>query len=68
MIEKTVLDYLNRKLDVPVYMEVPEKPEKEYVVIRKNGKRSREPYLFRCFCNTVNFGLPAARCTVKRKG
>ena len=37
MIEKTVLDYLNRKLDVPVYMEVPEKPEKEYVVIEKTG-------------------------------
>ena len=37
MIEKTVLNYLNRKLDVPVYMEVPEKPEKEYVVIEKTG-------------------------------
>lgn len=37
MIEKIVLDYLNKKLDVPAYMEVPEKPEKEYVVIEKTG-------------------------------
>lgn len=41
MIEKTVLDYLNRKLDVPVYMEVPEKPEKEYVVIEKREAEQR---------------------------
>ena len=68
MIEKTVLDYLNRKLDVPVYMEVPEKPEKEYVVIEKTGSGAENHICSAVFCNTVNFGLPAARCTVKRKG
>ena len=40
MIEKIVRDYLNKKLDVPAYMEVPEKPEKEYVVIEKTGSGS----------------------------
>lgn len=37
MIEKQILDYLNKKLDVPAYMEAPEKPETEYVLIEKTG-------------------------------
>ena len=37
MIEKTVLDYLNDKLPVPVYMEVPEDVETSYVIIEKTG-------------------------------
>ena len=37
MIEKIVLDYLNGVLDVPCYMEVPEKPIAPYVVIEKTG-------------------------------
>ena len=37
MIETTVLDYLSDKLDVPVYMEEPEKPPKQYVIIEKTG-------------------------------
>ena len=38
MIEKIVLDYLNGGLDVPCYMEVPEKPIAPYVVIEKTGE------------------------------
>lgn len=38
MIEKIVLDYLNGVLDVPCYMEVPEKPITPYVVIEKTGE------------------------------
>ena len=37
MIEKTVLDYLAEKLDVPVYMEVPEKVPSKYVLVEKTG-------------------------------
>ena len=41
MIEKTVLDYLNEKMEVPVYMERPEQPESEYVLVEKtSGRRS----------------------------
>ena len=46
MIEKTVLDYLNSKLDVPVLMELPEVPSESYpvfpysmVLIEKVGER-----------------------------
>ena len=42
MIEKTVLDYMDRELDPPVYMEVPEGetlPDK-YVLLEKTGSRS----------------------------
>lgn len=38
MIEKIVLDYLNGVLDVPCYMEIPEKPIAPYVVIEKTGE------------------------------
>lgn len=38
MIERIVLDYLNGVLDVPCYMEVPEKPIASYVVIEKTGE------------------------------
>jgi len=37
MIEKTYLDYLTERLDVPVYMEEPEDPGASYVVIQKTG-------------------------------
>ena len=37
MIEKVVLDYLNETLDVPAYMEMPEKQPKEFVLIEKTG-------------------------------
>lgn len=37
MVEKTILDYLNSKLDVNVYMEEPEAPESSYVIIQKTG-------------------------------
>lgn len=37
MIEVTVKDYLEEKLTVPCYMEVPEDPDESYVVIEKTG-------------------------------
>lgn len=46
MIEKTVLDYLEAALSVPVSMEVPEQPVPEqYVVVEKTGG-SRSNYLW----------------------
>lgn len=44
MIEKIVLDYLNDTLDVPVYMEVPERPPQKFVLIEKTGS-STENYI-----------------------
>lgn len=38
MIEKTVLDYLTAKLSpTPVYMETPENPPEQYVLVDKTG-------------------------------
>lgn len=37
MIEKIVLDYLNKMLDVPVYMEEPTEHLQSYVVLEKTG-------------------------------
>ena len=37
MIEKTILNYLNSALNVPVYMENPPRPPLSYVVIEKTG-------------------------------
>ena len=37
MIEKTILDYIKKKIDVPVYMEVPKTPPKRFIVIEKTG-------------------------------
>lgn len=37
MIECIVLDYLNDRLEVPVYFESPENPPERYVLIEKTG-------------------------------
>lgn len=37
MIEKTIIDYLNNNLAVPVYMETQEEPPTRYVLIEKTG-------------------------------
>lgn len=37
MIEKTILDYLAGKLDVPVYMELPETVPDTFVLVEKTG-------------------------------
>lgn len=37
MIEKTVLDYLNNALSVPVTMEVPKDPPEKFIVLQKTG-------------------------------
>lgn len=39
MIEKTVLDYLNNVLGIPVYMELTPPIPKRYAVIEKTGSR-----------------------------
>lgn len=35
MIEITILNYISERMSVPVHMEVPAKPTKRYVVLRK---------------------------------
>ncbi len=42
IIETVVLEYLNRKMKVPVHTEVPEKPPKRYVVIEKTGGSKKD--------------------------
>lgn len=43
MIEKTVLDYLKRKLNnVPVYLEIPSNRPKKYVFIQKTGSAEQD--------------------------
>lgn len=37
MIERTLIDYLNSALDVPVSAEVPKDPEESYVIVEKTG-------------------------------
>ena len=37
MIEEIVLNYLKENLEIPAYMEEPEKPPKEYVLVEKIG-------------------------------
>lgn len=37
MIERTVLEYLQTELSVPVYMEVPENPPVDFVLLEKTG-------------------------------
>lgn len=44
MIEKTILDYLSARLNVPVVMEIPEKPADSFVRIEKTGGY-REDYI-----------------------
>ena len=42
MIEKTVLDFMNEALDVPVYMEYPSEPTSAFVVMEKVGTSRRD--------------------------
>lgn len=44
MIETMIFDYLKSKLNVPVYMEVPENPPESFVVIQKTSS-GRENYI-----------------------
>ncbi len=43
-IEKTVKNYLEETLGLPVYLEVPENPAESYVLIEKTGS-SKENYI-----------------------
>lgn len=40
MIEKIVLDYLNKTLSVPAYMEKPTSPPEKYALLEKTGGSS----------------------------
>lgn len=46
MIEKVILDYLTEKLDVSVYLEVPERAPERYVIIEKTGSSYEGNYIF----------------------
>lgn len=37
MIEQILLDYLRTRLEIPVHMEIPEKPPLEFIVLEKVG-------------------------------
>lgn len=45
MIEKIIMDHLAKKLDVPVFGEVPENPPASYVVVVRSGGGGREDFL-----------------------
>lgn len=45
MIEKEILEYLKKRLSVPVFMEKPEKPPEKYVLIEKIGGSKSEHIL-----------------------
>ncbi len=42
MIEKIVLDFLNKHLTVPAFMERPEEKIKEYVLVEKTGSAEED--------------------------
>ena len=44
MIEEVILSYLERTLDVPVYLEQPEEQIEKYVLLMKTGS-SRKNYI-----------------------
>lgn len=58
MIEKVIYDYLNDVLDVPVSLEVPDRPPARYVVMEKTGSRrenliTSSTFLFRSYAPTL---------------
>lgn len=42
MIENIVFDFLTEKMSVPVYMEIPQKPPVEMIIIEKTGSSLNE--------------------------
>lgn len=44
IIEELICDYLENELEIPAYMERPEKPDTEYILVEKTGS-SRSNYL-----------------------
>lgn len=56
MIEQTVLDFLKNTLEVPVFPEEPETPQKEYVLIEKTGSGS-ENYINRATFAIQSFSV-----------
>ena len=45
MIEKTILDYLNQQMTVPVYMERPASPPSKYILLEKTGS-SKQNHIY----------------------
>lgn len=69
MIEKTVLDYLNAELSVPVYMQRPENPPAEYVICEKTGSQvtnriRRATMAFQSYAGTL-YGASALNEAIK---
>lgn len=54
MIEVIILDYLNEVLNVPAFMESPEKPLNRYVLIEKTGGSS-ENYIYRAIVTLKSY-------------
>lgn len=42
MIEKIVYDFLNEKMSVPVYMEIPKNPPAKMIIVEKTGSSLNE--------------------------
>ena len=59
MIEKTVLDYLTDTLEVPAYMEMPEKPPNRFLVIEKTGS-SEKNMIFDAMIAVKSYGKSLA--------
>lgn len=55
MIEEKIVEYLNKNLCVPVFMEVPENPPAEYVVIEKTGG-GEENHIESAVCAVQSYG------------
>lgn len=55
MIEKFVADFLNKELTVPAWLEEPEKPPKEYVLIEKTGS-SEDNYISSAVIAVQSYG------------
>lgn len=55
MIEKTLLDHLSSRLDVPVGLEVPAKAPERFVVLMKSDSR-REDFLYRSMFLVRSYG------------
>lgn len=55
MIEKVILNYLNENLNVPVFMERPEKDVGEFVVVEKTGS-GRTNHIDRATIALQSFG------------
>ncbi len=57
MLERTILSYLNKEMDVPAFMEEPEKKPNRYILIGKAGGTEKdhigaETFIFQSYAET----------------